>query len=183
MSAHGRRLVVAAGLIVLWGTLPACGPIAADHTPTGNLLDADTEDLEGGLGHWHAWYSTDISRSFEGAQRGRASLHIAITAPDGWGVEQDNWPGFPAAPGRHRAELWARAASGRALDLAASIRWRDDAGADLQTTVVRAALDGTWRSFGQDLEAPSGTTRIAVQLTGGEGGRGDTVEVDEILIL
>lgn len=183
MSAHGCGLAIAGGLLVALGALPACGPATADHTPAGNLLDADTEDLEGGLGHWQAWYSTTVTRSLDGARRGRASLHIAITAPDGWGVQQDNWPGFPAAPGRHRAELWARAASARALELAASIRWRDEAGADLQTSMVRAVLDGTWRAFGQDLEAPSGTTRLGVQLTGDEGGPGDAVEVDEILML
>jgi hypothetical protein len=165
------------------GALSACGPATVDHTPAGNLLDADTEDLEGGLGHWQAWYSTHVTRSTDSARRGRASLRIAITAPDGWGVQLDNWPGYPATPGRHRIELWARTATGSALDLNVSLRWRNEAGADLQTDVVKLRPDGAWQSAGRDLDAPSATTRVSIELTGHEGGPGDTLEVDEVFVL
>jgi hypothetical protein len=175
----GGGMLVAAAL----GLLPACGPIVVDHTPQGNILDADTEDLEGGLGHWQAWYSTDLSRSTSGARRGRASLRIEITASDGWGVQLNNWPGFEAAPGPHRIELWARLADGSALDLEASVHWRDDAGKDLDSSVVTARPDRNWQRFGSDLVAPVGTIRVWVEITGSEGGPGDALEVDEIFVL
>jgi len=175
----GAGALIAAAL----GALPACGPVVVDHTPEGNILDADTEDLEGGLGHWQAWYATDLSRSTGGARRGRASLRIAITASDGWGVQLDNWPGFGAAPGPHRVELWARIAAGSALDLDTSVHWRDDAGKDLESRVVTARPGGDWEKVGSDLVAPLGTTRVWLEITGSEGRAGDALEVDEIFVL
>jgi hypothetical protein len=162
--------------------LPACGPASVDHTPTGNILDPDTQSLEESIGHWQPWYSTDVARSTAGAQRGLASLQIEVTAPFGWGVQLDNWPGFPAAPGRHRAELWARAVSGSALELIVSVRARDDSG-DLESRALRLRLDRSWRKLGGDFMAPPGTTRIAIELTGVEGKPGDAIQVDEIFVL
>jgi len=179
----GAVIAVMAVMAAALGALPACGPIVVDHTPAGNILDTDTEDLEGGLGHWQAWYSTEIARSTDGARRGRASLRIGITASDGWGVQLDNWPGFGAAPGPHRVELWVRIAAGSALDLDASVHWRDDSGKDLETSVVMTRPDGTWQRFGDDLIAPVGTTRVWLEITGGEGRPGDALEVDEIFVL
>jgi hypothetical protein len=163
--------------------LTGCGPTLIDHTPAGNLLDADTAGVEGGIGHWEAWYSVDVARTTADARRGRASLRITVTAPDGWGVQLDNWPGFPAAPGRHHVDLWVRAVSNTALDLEASIRWRDDAGGALQTDVVRVRPNETWQQGGRDLTAPAGTTHAALELTGSQGGPGDSVDLDEIFLL
>jgi hypothetical protein len=178
--AAAATAVVAA---IALGVLPACGPAVVDHTPAGNILDADTQSLEGGLGHWQAWFSTDVGRSSDDPHRGHASLRITVTAPDGWGVELDNWPGFSATPGNHHIDLWARGASGSALDLAVSIRWRNDAGGDLQTDLLRTRPNDTWQPVGRDLTAPTGTTRAAVELTGSEAGPGDAVDVDEIFLL
>jgi len=165
------------------GASSGCGASTVDHTPVGNLLDADTEGLEGGLGHWEVWYSADVARTTADARRGDASLRISVTAPDGWGVQLDNWPGFSAAPGRHHVDLWVRAVSSRALDLAAAVRWRDDAGNALQTDVVRVRPSSGWQSSSRDLTAPTGTTRAAIELTGSEGGPGDVLDVDEIFLL
>jgi hypothetical protein len=174
-----RALFAAGAPCVLF----ACGPKTVDHTPDGNLLDVDTQSIEGSVGHWQAWYSTDVTRSTHGAQNGQASLRIEITERFGWGVSLDNWPGFPAAPGRHRAELWARSVAGSALDLSVSLYFRDESGGDLDKTVVRMPLDRSWRKLGSDLTAPSGTMRVWVELTGGEGEPGDAIEVDEIYVL
>lgn len=160
-----------------------CGPAVVDHTPSGNLFDADTESLEGGLGHWETWFSTSVARTDEDAQRGHASLRITVTAPYGWGVGLDNWPGFSARPGLHRLDVWARSVSGRALDLTSSIRWRNEAGDDLQTDMVQSRLGAPWTPAGRDLTAPPGTTRATIELTGSEGGPGDTIDVDEIFLL
>jgi hypothetical protein len=168
---------------VALGVLPACGPAVVDHTPVGNILDTDTQSLEGGLGHWQAWFSTDVGRSTDDPHRGQASLRITVTAPDGWGVELDNWPGFPATPGNRHIDLWARAASGSALDLEVSIRWRNDAGGDLQTDELHMRPNDTWQPIGRDLTAPTGTSRASLELTGSEAGPGDALEVDEIFLL
>jgi hypothetical protein len=190
MARAPRAAVAATGggpartvAVAALGILSGCGATIVDHTPAGNLLAADTAGLEGGIGHWEAWYSVDVARTTADARRGRASLRIAVTAPDGWGVQLDNWPGFPAAPGRHHVDLWVRAVSSTALDLEASIRWRDEAGGALQTDVVRVRPNDTWQPGDRDLIAPAGTTRAALELTGSEGGPGDRVDVDEIFLL
>jgi hypothetical protein len=188
MSEPCSRVSVGRATRVLYATavscvLAACGPATVDHTPTGNLLDIDTQSLEESVGHWHAWYSTDITRSTGGAQRGNASLRIEVTEPFGWGVELDNWPGFPAAPGLHRTELWARSVSGSALVLVVTVHWRNESGDDLDKMELRLPLDRSWQKLGRDLTAPSGTKRLWVELTGSEGEPGDAIEVDEIFVL
>lgn len=170
-------------IALLLTVLSACDPAAVDHTPEGNILDSDTESLEGGVGHWEMWYATKLARSTERPHRGQASLRIAITAPDGWGVQFDNWPGFAATAGPHHLDLWVRTAAGSALDLAATVRWRNEAGNDLQTDALRARPSGAWQAFGRDLTAPAGTTRAALEVTGSEGGAGDAIDLDEIFLL
>jgi hypothetical protein len=177
-----RRWRPLGSAISVLSALSACGPAAVDHTPTGNVLDADTQSLEGGIGHWQAWYSTKIARSTGGAQQGLASLGIDVTAADGWGVQFDNWPGFTAAAGAHRIELWARTVAGSALELRVSVHWRNDSGDDLRSDELRMPLDRAWRKLGQDAMAPRGTARTWIELTG-DGAPGDTLELDEIFIL
>ncbi len=178
--ATAAAAVVAA---VALAAVPACGSAVVDHTPAGNLLDADTQSIEGGIGHWHAWFSTEVVRTTDDPHRGHASLHIVVTAPNGWGVELDNWPGFSAAPGDHHFDLWARIASGSALDLEVAIRWRNDAGDELQTDTLRARPSDAWQSIAGDVTAPTGTTRVALELTGSEAGPGDAIDIDEIFLL
>jgi hypothetical protein len=182
MSPQQRYLARTAAAVALWA-LPACGAATVDHTPQGNILDSDTQSLEGGLGHWQAWYSVNVTRSTEDARHGRASLRIDVTAPFGWGAQLDNWPGFAAEPGPHRAELWARAVSGSGLDLQVSIHWKTESGDDLDSEELRTPLDGAWRKLGRDLSAPAGTARVTLELTGGEGEPGDALQVDEIFLL
>jgi hypothetical protein len=178
-----RRWIASGCAVSAICALSACGPVAVDHTPTGNILDVDTQSFEGGVGHWQAWYSTDIERSTEAAQRGLSCLRIEITALFGWGVQLDNWPGFHASPGPHRAELWARAVSGSALTLTASIHSRNESGDDLQSSEARMPLERAWRKLGRDFTAPPGTARIFLELTGADGEPGDAIQVDEIFVL
>jgi hypothetical protein len=182
MIGARRSLRTVAAASALWA-LPACGTATIDHTPQGNILDADTQSLEGGVGHWQAWYSVDVSRATDAAQRGSASLRIDVTDPFGWGAQLDNWPGFAAGPGEHRVELWARAVSGSALELEVSVHWKTESGEDVQAEDLRAPLDTAWRKLERDLLAPSGTKRVTLELTGVEGDPGDAVEVDEIFVL
>ena len=182
MNAPSRWISIGVAVFALAAS-STCGPASVDHTPTGNLLDPDTQSIEDRVGHWQSWYSTDVERSTDGAQRGVACLRIEVTAEFGWGVQLDNWPGFPAPPGPHRVELWARAVSGSSLALLATIHSRNESGDNLQSSEVRLALDRSWQKLGADFTAPRGTTRIAIELTGGEGKPGDAIQIDEIFAL
>src|ERR1700722_20367951 len=73
-----------------------------------NLLDANSQGFEGGVGEWAPWYSTSIARSTAAAEAGSASLLVSITAPYGWGIEMNDWPGLPASPGSMNVSFWAK---------------------------------------------------------------------------
>lgn len=167
----------------LLGSLTACGTTVVDHSPTSNLLDAETASLEAGLGHWEAWYATKISRAPEAARLGEAGLRIEITEPFGWGVTLDNYPGFPATPGAHRATFWARAIRGSSLKIEMKVLWRDATGKELQTdSLVSPVLGADWVNARLELVAPANAERVSVDLLGDEGETGDVLEVDELFV-
>lgn len=167
----------------LLGSLTACGPTVVDHTPTSNLLDAETASLEAGVGHWEAWYGTKISRDPGAARLGEAGLRIELTEPHGWGVTLDNYPGFPATPGAHRATFWARAVRGSSLRVEMKVSWRDATGKELQAhPLVSPVLGAEWVNARLDMEAPANAERVSVDLTGSEGSPGDVLEVDEVFV-
>src|SRR5215472_13330251 len=55
-----------------------------------NLLDANSQGFEGGIGKWAPWYSTSITRSTAAAEAGSASLLVKITGPYGWGIAMND---------------------------------------------------------------------------------------------
>lgn len=167
----------------LLGSLTACGPTVVDHSPTSNLLDADTSSLEAGAGHWDAWYATTISRDPDAARQGEAGLRIEITEPYGWGVTLDNYPGFRATPGAHRATFWARAVRGSSLKVELKVSWRDATGEEIQAqSLVSPVLGADWVNTRLEMVAPANAERLGVELTGDEGAPGDVLEVDEVFV-
>ncbi|HEV2124710.1 MAG TPA: right-handed parallel beta-helix repeat-containing protein, partial [Chloroflexota bacterium] len=96
----------------------------------GNHLNADTTGMEESVGSWVPWYSAGISRSTLHSHTGIASARIDIGAPDGWGVQLDNWPGFAATPGPKTIGFWGYLDSGSNLGATMTVRWRNDAGID-----------------------------------------------------
>jgi len=76
-----------------------------------------------------------------------------------------------------------RTAAGSALELEVAVRWRNTAGDDVQTDMLRVRPGDAWQLIGRDLTAPAGTTRAAIELTGPEGDPGDAIDVDEIFLL
>ncbi|MFY0564103.1 hypothetical protein ACN28E_09655 [Archangium lansingense] len=167
----------------LLGSLTACDPAVVDHSPTSNLLDAETASLEAGVGHWTAWYGTKISRAPGAARQGEASLRIELTEPYGWGVALDNYPGFPATPGAHRATFWARAVRGSSLRVEMRVSWRDARGEELQAhRLAGPVLGADWVNARLEMVAPANAERVSVDLTGSEGDPGDALEVDGISI-
>lgn len=160
-------------------TLLSAGPAAALAT---NHLDADTESLEAGTGRWAPWYSTTITRVVGPAKVGSASLRVDLTAPYGWGVTLNNYPGFAATPGPKKMSFWALSGRGT-LGASLRVKWRDAAGRDLQTdTATLRSLSLSWQQASQDVVAPSGTARVWVEVIHGSGKAGDFLYLDGITV-
>ncbi|AGC45336.1 hypothetical protein MYSTI_04035 [Myxococcus stipitatus DSM 14675] len=167
----------------LAAALTACGPVVIDHAPTSNLLDAETASLETGSGVWTAWFAVTIARAPTAAREGDAGLRVEVTEPYGWGVATDNWPGFAASPGAHRASFWARATSGRSLVAEMKVKWRDASGRELRVEALSSpVLTGQWVRTERELTAPAGTERVSVEVTGAEGTPGDIIELDSLVV-
>ncbi len=170
-------------LLWLAAALTACEPAIIDHSPTSNLLDAETASLETGPGAWSAWYSVTVSTASTDAREGEAVLRVEVTEPYGWGVHLDNWPGFAASPGAHRASFWARGTPGRSRVAEMRVSWRDADGRELQTeTLSSPVLSGQWVRTARELTAPAGTERVSVEVTGAEGVPGDVIELDALVV-
>ncbi|WP_426754651.1 hypothetical protein [Myxococcus sp. Y35] len=169
--------------LLLAVALTACEPAIIDHSPTSNLLDAETASLETGLGYWIAWYSATVSTAPAAAREGEAGMRVQVTGPHGWGVHLDNWPGFAASPGAHRASFWARGTPGRSLVAEMRVSWRDSGGRELQAeTLSSPVLSEQWVRTARELTAPAGTERVSVEVTGAEGAPGDVIELDVLVV-
>jgi len=148
---------------------------------TANLLDADTSTIEGSLGHWVPWFSSAASRSTAQAHGGAASMQVDVTAPYGWGVQLNNWPGFAASPGPMRISFWARLRRGSA-GATMSVDWRNAAGTAIRTdTISVRRLTTTWQQASAGVVAPPGTARVTVELTG-RGAAGHSLFLDDIVV-
>ena len=168
--------------------LATLGPAIAT-TATGlaatssNHLDRDTQDIESGTGHWVPWYSTTIARSTAKAKSGTGSLRVDITAPYGWGVSLDNWPGFGATAGAKRISWWGLAGSGNGIGASLRVLWRDGAGRAIQTDVVTVtSLTTTWQEAAADVTAPVGTVSVWLELHQSSGRPGDHFFVDDVIV-
>jgi hypothetical protein len=171
------------GRLALIGLLAGCDPALVDHSPTTNLLDEQTSSLEGGMGHWTAWFSARISSEADAARVGAAGLRIVVTAPYGWGVTLDNWPGFRAGEGNHRATFWARAVRGSGITAEMLVTWLDPSGSDLRRDSLSSSMLGAnWVKSASEMVAPARTDRVVVQIVGVEGEIDDVVEVDAVYL-
>ncbi|OJT20379.1 hypothetical protein BO221_30620 [Archangium sp. Cb G35] len=170
-------------VLSLAAALTACEPVIIDHPPTSNLLDAETASLETGFGQWAPWFSVNVSRAPTAARDGEAGMRVEVTALYGWGVHSDNWPGFAASPGAHRASFWARGTPGRALAAEMRVSWRDARGQELRSEVLSSpVLSSEWVRTARELTAPAGTERVGVEVTGTEGAPGDVIELDVLVV-
>ncbi len=146
----------------------------------------------------HGRSAQDRTRSPSHRSLARLSFRLAVTgdgsqilatasgsrsrAPNGRGVEQTNWPGFPATPGPKRLSFWALAPT-PGLGAAMTVDWRDGTGAILRSDVVRiGSLAATWKEGATIVDAPAGTTRVSVELSGAGGQPGNLIFVDDIVV-
>lgn len=147
-----------------------------------SVLDADTATMEGSQGQWVPWFSTGVSRSTAQARAGAHSLKVDVTAPYGWGVQLRNFPGFAVGPGRKTIGFWGRSPSaGMAATM--SVRWRDASGRPLATHQLPLVLGDSWARAQADVTAPAGTARVTIELTNPAGVPGDTVYIDDVVVV
>jgi hypothetical protein len=171
-------------VFALLGLLVGCGPLHVDHSPTTNLLDDQTSSLEGGVGQWTDWYSARIASDAAAARVGASGLRIAVTAQYGWGVTLDNWPGFRAGEGHHRATFWARSVRGDRITTEMRITWRNPAGGDLRKdSLFSPVLGSQWVKSALETVAPAGTDRVGVDIVGVEGEVDDVIDVDAVYLI
>ncbi|MDQ1399162.1 MAG: hypothetical protein QOK20_1094, partial [Acidimicrobiaceae bacterium] len=155
---------------------------ATGPPPPANALDSDTSTLEGSVGHWIPWFSSSVAQNATQAQSGTHSLQVNITAPYGWGVQTDNWPGFDVASGAQTVSFWGSAPlSG--LDATMNVQWRDSTGNTLGTsTITLGALTGTWQQAKANVTAPAGTAKVGVTFSGTTGIAGNSLFLDQITV-
>ncbi len=141
-------------------------PITIPPIRTLNALDSDTASIEGGPGHWAPWYSTTVARSTRQAHSGVASARVAVTAPYGWGVALDNWPGFVSTSGTRTLGFSARAGSG-STPVTMTVTWRNITGTTLQMDSINLpSVTTAWQDVSATVTAPPGTTAVDVSLAG-----------------
>jgi hypothetical protein len=147
-----------------------------------NALDADTASLEGSSGHWVSWFSTNVTQTTTRAETGTHSLQVGVTAPFGWGVQLNNWPGFAATPGPKTIGFWATAGTGT-LGATMQVQWRDSSGNVLGTNSVSIpALTAAWQQASASATAPTGTVSVSVTFTGTTGVSGNSLDLDQIYV-
>lgn len=142
---------------------------AASSATFNGLMDANSATFDGSTAHWAPWYSASLSLSTEQSHRGTASLKVIVTGIYGWGVQLDNYPGFPIIGGSRTVSYWSRAGSPGTIGAIASlaIHWKDSSGSDLLvTTLPSPPLATAWQHATIDVTAPVGTTAMFAQITG-----------------
>ncbi|WP_394840967.1 right-handed parallel beta-helix repeat-containing protein [Pendulispora brunnea] len=147
-----------------------------------NVFDADTATLEGSTGQWSAWFSDTIAQTTNEAHGGTHSLEIAVTAPDGWGVQLANYPGYDITPGEKLVRIWAKSRTATAIQPKLTIKWLNVNREILQTdTVQLPTLTMAWQEASATVTAPAGTITVWGYLTG-PGSAGTTLYIDDISI-
>jgi hypothetical protein len=158
---------------ILVGSTPSTG---------ANLLDGDTSTIEGSAGHWVPWFSTNVAQATSQAEAGSHSLQVNITAPYGWGIQLNNWPGFAATAGPQTLSFWGLAGAG-SLGATMQVQWRDASGTVLGTSSTAIApLSSTWQEATANTVAPPGTAVVTVTFTGTTGVAGNTLYLDQIFV-
>lgn len=161
---------------------PATTTTTVAPSPEANALSADTAGLEASTGQWAPWYSTGIARSSVHAHTGSGSLQVDVNAPNGWGVTLNNWPGFVATAGNKTIGFWGRLGSGD-LGVTMTVRWRNDAGTDLQVDrVTMPTLSTTWQQVTANVVAPTGTAKVWVELASSSGVAGSQLFLDDFKV-
>lgn len=147
-----------------------------------NLLDPATSGLEASIGHWVPWFSTAVVRVTAQAQSGTHSLRVNINAPNGWGLQLDNAPGYAATAGPKTIGFWGRLGSG-SLGATMRVDWLGSTGTVLGTSsVTLATLTASWQMATAKATAPAGTAAASVSFSNSRGVAGNLLYLDQIYV-
>ncbi|MDP9074541.1 MAG: right-handed parallel beta-helix repeat-containing protein [Actinomycetota bacterium] len=148
------------------------------------ILNAGTSDLEDSIGLWVPWYSSSISQSATQAHSGTSSLRVDVTAPWGWGVQLNAWPGLPATPGNKTISFWGLSSAAANLSASLRVAWLDVSGTPLRTDLVTiASLGSTWQQAILSTVAPAGTVMMSAHLVGTTATAGQTMYFDDFSVV
>lgn len=157
-----------------------------DHLVVENALDSDTATLEGSIGEWINWFSTNPQRSTEQAHTGTHSLKINITAPFGWGVQLADTTGVPITLTPKNLSFWARLGTGTGLGISMEAQWLDESQGLLRTDAIPLpSLTSTWQQATAPLTPPVGSRTVNVvfrNTSGAAGTTGNSIFVDDIIV-
>lgn len=146
-----------------------------------NHLDPETANLEATLGKWAGWFSANVTKSADKAQAGTGSLKVDVTAPYGWGVQLNNYPGFAATKGDKTISFWGVNGSG-SNSVNMNVSWRKADGTVLQKDTITLGLNTAWQQAKADVVAPEGTAVAHVDFTSSTAGAGAFMYFDEIYV-
>jgi hypothetical protein len=187
------RFVKGSGEGINWDTwksspyLQDSNSTISGQSPVTNMLDADTATLEGAIGKWQDWFSTNPTRSTEQAHSGTHSLKVSMTAGGSWGVELSNWPGFDVrTSGPKRVSFWARQGTGAVPNVRLRVTWYDanqQVISDSQNPVeIPLTLSGSWQQATAAVTAPFGANTVHLQFLSSSGGTGNSIYIDDIVV-
>lgn len=157
----------------------------APPAPGANLLDANNAGFDCSMGYWMHWFSETPSYTMERSHSCAGAMKISVTAPYGWGVQFNNSPGIPAAPGPHTVSFWALSGSPGSNGAVAKmiVTWRDAAGVLLLTTTLPSPpLSPAWQRATVTVTAPPGTAFVYATLSGSTLTTGDYLYADDFYI-
>lgn len=160
-------------------------PIQPTATPLpvsgSNVLDSNTAGFEGSKGHWKNWYATSLATSTAFAHSGSHSLQVKVTAPYGWGILLNNWPGFAATPGIKTFSFWALKGTST-TGVTMQLQWINASGRVLQNNQVSLnSLTSSWQKAQATVTAPAGTTNVNIDFVN-NAAKGTIFYLDDVLI-
>ncbi|HET6747429.1 MAG TPA: right-handed parallel beta-helix repeat-containing protein [Candidatus Saccharimonadales bacterium] len=160
------------------------GSTISGQTPVANALDTNTATLEGSIGQWQSWFTTNIAQSTLEAHSGTHSMKIDTTGGGSWGVQLANYPGFRVTPGSKHVSFWAKKTAGTTSAVRLQLTWRDSDGNVINPTPADLTLSGlnsTWQQASVDMAAPNNVSTVFISFLG-TGSLGDTVFIDDIVV-
>lgn len=187
------RFVKGSGEVINWDTwrgtpyLQDNGSTISGQSVIANALNTDSATLEGSIGNWQDWFSTNPTQSTDTAHTGTHSLKVSMTSGGSWGVELNNWPGFEVrTSGAKRISYWAKQGTGSVANMRMRVTWYDANGqviSDPQNPVeVPLTLSSSWQQAAANVTAPVGANNVHVQFLSSAGGAGNSVYIDDIVI-
>ncbi len=147
-----------------------------------NALDEDTSTIEGSVGEWASWFSTNVSRSSLEAHSGTHSLKVDITAPFGWGVELGSV--VPVTSHDKTLSFWAKLGSGSNIGTRLEAVWLDEDDNSLRNDQLgtMTPLTSSWQQMSVQASPPAGTAGVRLRFVHNSGTAGNSIYLDDIII-